>query len=99
MLRAGDTISGTWTNSKGYIQASGFFQNGAAVVRSNDTLFSHAEDGTFRLTTSVLRCASGLSVERLTDYNNVVMSGTLTPNLLYPIGINGVAYHIEAARL
>ena len=97
--RSGDTISGTWTNTGGYIQASGLYQNGAAVTPSTDSLFSHAGDGTFEITTSVLRCPSGVTVERFIDHDNVIMSGTLVPNLLYPITLNGVSYHIEAARL
>jgi hypothetical protein len=99
VLRAGDTISGTWTNTGGYIQASGIYQSGSAATPSTDALFAHAADGTFELTTAVLRCPSGLSTERFIDHNNIIMSGTLTPNLLYPISINGVPYHIEAARL
>ena len=99
VLKAGDTISGTWTNTGGYIQASGIYQSGVQVTPSTDALFTHAADGTFQLTTSVLRCASGLVVERISNYDNIIMSGTLTPNLLYPFAINGVAYHIEAARL
>lgn len=99
VLKAGDTISGTWTHTGGYIQASGIYQNGVKVTPSTDALFTHAADGTFQLTTSVLRCASGLSVKRISNYDNIIMSGTLTPNLLYPIAINGAPYHIEAARL
>lgn len=99
VLKAGDTISGTWTNTLGYIQASGIYQNGVQATPSTDALFTHAGDGTFLLTTPVLRCASGLTVERISNFDNVIMSGTLPANLLYPIAINGVAYHIEAARL
>ena len=99
VLRAGDTISGTWTNTGGYIQASGIYKNGVAAIPSTDALFSHAADGTFEITTATLTCPSGLSTERFINHNNIIMSGTLTPNLLYPISINGVPYHIEAARL
>jgi hypothetical protein len=99
VLRAGDTISGTWTNTGGYIQASGIYKNGVAAIPSTDSLFAHAADGTFELTTASLNCPSGLSTERFIDHNNIIMSGTLTPNLLYPISINGAPYQIEAARL
>lgn len=97
--RSGDQITGTWTNSQGFIQASGIYVNGVAATPSTDSLFSHAADGTFEITTTVLRCASGITVERIIDHNNIVMSGTLTPNLIYPVTINGVSYNIEAARL
>lgn len=97
--RTGDQITGTWTNSQGFIQASGIYQNGVAVSPSTDSLFSHAADGTFEITTAVLRCASGITVERIINHDNIVMSGTLTPNLIYPVKINGTTYNIEAARL
>jgi hypothetical protein len=47
----------------------------------------------------VLRFDKGLDVEKLVDAGNIIMSGTLTPNVLYPITINGIAYNLEAARL
>lgn len=97
--RTGGPVFGTWTQVEGYIQASGLYQNGSQVSQSTDTLFTHAADGTFKLTTSVLRCDKGLDVKKLVDAGNIIMSGTLTPNVLYPITINGIAYNLEAARL
>jgi hypothetical protein len=97
--RAGGPIFGTWTQVEGYIQASGLYQSGSQVTPSSDSLFTNSSDGTFTISTSSLRCDKGLSVEKFVDAGNIIMSGTLTPNVLYPITINGIAYNLEAARL
>lgn len=98
VLKAGDTIAGTWTNTGGYIQASGIYVNGVQATPSTDSLFSHNQDGNFEITTSVVRLDKGVTVDRFIDHNNIIISGALTPNVLYPITINGVSYNLEAAR-
>lgn len=99
VLRAGDTISGTWT-SYGFIQADVLYSGSVQrVPPSSDSLFSYNRDGQFELTATTITYASGLNTYNITDYNNTITSGVLTPNKTFPVKINGVLYNLEAAAL
>jgi hypothetical protein len=99
VLRAGDTISGTWQNS-GLIKANVLYSGiSNRVPPSSDSLFSHNRDGQFELTATTINYALGLNTAQITDYNNTIMSGVLTPNKTFPMKINGVLYNLEACAL
>jgi hypothetical protein len=98
VLRAGDTISGTWTNY-GRIQARAFYANGVVRTPSTDSVFSHNRDGQFELTTATINYNRGVSTVNIADFDNAIMSGVLVPNKIMPVQINGVSYNLETVAL
>jgi len=94
--RAGDSLSGTWTNI-GRISAINIRQSGTTPAESTDALFAHDyQGGEFRLSTSTMVAPSGLTVENISDGGGVVLGSGITTNKLVPITIGSIPYFLEA---
>jgi hypothetical protein len=94
--RAGDTLSGTWTNI-GRINAVSITVSGSPPAQSTDALFVHDyQGGEFRLTASAMVAPSGLTVESISDGGGVVFASGVTTNKLVPITIGSIPYFLEA---
>jgi hypothetical protein len=94
--RTGDSITGEWTNI-GRMSAVSIRQGGTTPAPSSDELFTHEyQQGNFRLTTSTVNFAQGLTVERFVDGGSVVLSSGISPNARIPISIGGVPFFLEA---
>jgi len=95
--QAGDTLTGTWTNT-GRISAVGIRQSGTTPVPSADALFTHDyQGGQFQLNASSMIANSGIAVENFVDGGGVVFASGVVPNKLVPIMIGGIPYFLEAA--
>ena len=94
--RAGDTLSGTWTNI-GRMNAVNITVSGSPPAQSTDALFVHDyQGGEFRLTASAMVAPSGLTVESISDGGGVVFASGVTTNKLVPITIGSIPYFLEA---
>jgi hypothetical protein len=94
--RAGDTTTGTWTNT-GYIQPVRVIQSGTVLSGSSDSLFTLTVSGlSYALSTSTLTMNLGLTLQGLRDNGNVVFASGVTVNKRVPISVNGVPYFLEA---
>ena len=94
--RAGDTLSGTWTNI-GRMNAVSIKVSGITPAESTDALFVHDyQGGVFRLTASAMVAPSGLTVESISDGGGVVLASGVTTNKLVPITIGSIPYFLEA---
>jgi hypothetical protein len=93
--RTGDTITGEWTNI-GRISAVSILQSGTTPSPSSDALFTHEyQEGNFRLTTSTVNFAQGLTVEQFVDRGSVVLGSGISPDTLIPISIGGISFFLE----
>ena len=94
--RAGDTLSGTWTNI-GRMNAVSIKVSGITPAESTDALFVHDyQGGVSRLTASAMVAPSGLTVESISDGGGVVLASGVTTNKLVPITIGSIPYFLEA---
>jgi hypothetical protein len=94
--RAGDTLSGTWTNI-GRMNAVNITVSGNTPAQSTDALFVHDyQGGEFRLTASAMVAPSGLTVESISDGGGVVFASGVTTDKLVPITIGSIPYFLEA---
>lgn len=94
--KAGDSLTGTWTNT-GRISAINIRVSGVTPQASSDTLFMHDyQGGEFKLSASSMVAPSGLTVEKLGDGGGVVFASGVVTNKLVPISIGGVPYFLEA---
>ena len=94
--RAGDTLSGTWTNI-GRMNAVNITVSGSPPAQSTDALFVHDyQGGEFRLTASAMVAPSGLTVESISNGGGVVFASGVTTNKLVPITIGSIPYFLEA---
>ena len=94
--KAGDTISGVWTNI-GLISAIDIRVSGITPQSSNDSLFVYDyQQSDFRLTTSAMVAPLGLTVEAIGDGGGVVFASGVLTNKLVPIMIAGVQFFLEA---
>jgi hypothetical protein len=94
--RAGDTLSGTWTNI-GRMNAVNITVSGNPPAQSTDALFVHDyQGGEFRLTASAMVAPSGLTVESISDGGGVVFASGVVTNKLVPITIGSIPYFLEA---
>jgi hypothetical protein len=94
--KAGDTISGVWTNI-GRISAIDIKTSGVTPQASSDSLFVHDyQQGDFGLTTSTIVAPSGLTVEAISDGGGVVFASGVLTSKLVPIMIGGAQYFLEA---
>jgi hypothetical protein len=94
--RAGDTLSGTWTNI-GRMNAVNITVSGSPPAQSTDALFVHDyQGGEFRLTASAMVAPSGLTVESISDGGGVVFASGVVTNKLVPITIGSIPYFLEA---
>ena len=96
VANAGDTISGTWTNT-GFIQSATVIQSGSTLAASSDALFTLSASGlSYSLSTATLSMTSGLTVQALRDNGSVVFASGVVTNKLVPIKIGGVQFFVEA---
>ena len=94
--RAGDTISGVWTNI-GRISAIDIKVSGITPQSSSDSLFTYNyQQDDFRLTASGMTAPLGLTVEALSDGGGVVFASGVLTGKLVPITIEGVQFFLEA---
>jgi hypothetical protein len=94
--KAGDSITGTWTNT-GAMSAVEVKVSGVVPQESSDALFEHDyQAGQFELTTSEMEAPSGLTTERLVDKGGVVFASGVVPDRLVPIKIGAVPFFLEA---
>lgn len=96
--KAGDTLTGTWTN-RGAIGASGIVISGATLSGSSDALF----DRSLPLsslgieTLSGVTMPSGLSVNNVTSSGNVIILSGITAASSMVVAINNIPYKIDLA--
>jgi len=96
VANAGDTITGTWTNT-GFIQSTAVIQSGSTLAASSDALFTLSASGlSYSLSTASLTMASGLTVQALRDNGSVVFASGVVTNKLVPIKIRDVQFFVEA---
>ena len=94
--RAGDTLTGTWTN-QGRIFALSFVASGVTPAQSADASWTHLyQEGNFELTATTAVMNSGVTVGAFVNGNNVVFASGIVPNKRVPVRINGVPYFLEA---
>jgi hypothetical protein len=94
--RAGDTLTGTWTNT-GRISAISIRQSGTTPAASSDALFTHDyQGGQFQLNASAMVANLGLTVENIVDGGGVEFASGVTTNKLVPITIGSIPYFLEA---
>ena len=94
--KAGDSISGAWTNT-GIMSAVSVLVSGSTPQASSDALFAHDyQAGQFELATTTMTAASGLTVETLVDRGGVVFASGVVTNKLVPLKIGGVQFFLEA---
>lgn len=94
--KAGDTLTGTWTN-RGEIVASGIVASGTVLSGSTDGLFSRSLPlSSLGLeTASNVTIASGLSVNNIRSNGNVIVaSGVASPSAYIAIQVGGIPYRI-----
>ena len=94
--KAGDSISGAWTNT-GIMSAVSVLVSGSTPQASDDALFVHDyQAGQFELTTTTMAAASGLTIESLVDRGGVVFASGVVTNKLVPLSIGSIPYFLEA---
>jgi hypothetical protein len=94
--KAGDTLTGTWTNT-GRISAIRIRQSGTTPTPSSDALFTHDyQGGQFQLNASAMVANLGLTVENIVDGGGVAFASGVTTNKLGPITIGSIPYFLEA---
>lgn len=96
--KAGDTLTGTWTN-EGKIGASGIIAGGVVFSGSTDGLFSRSLPlSSLQIeTSSGVTMASGLAVNNITSSGNVVIESGKTTIETLAIEFQGIAYRIDIA--
>ena len=96
--KAGDTLTGTWTNS-GKIGASGVVVSGIVLSGSTDALFSRSSPlSSLQIeTASGVVLPSGLIVNNVTSSGNVVVASGKVASVTMGISIRGVPYKIDLA--
>lgn len=94
--KAGDTLTGTWTNS-GKIGASGLIVSGVTLAGSADSLFSRSSplSSLALQTASGITMPSGLGVNNLTGSGNTVVASGKTVANYMNIQVRGVPYRLE----
>lgn len=94
--RAGDTLTGTWTNT-GIISAVEIQQSGVTPQSSSDALFIHDyQAGLFEISTTTMVANSGMTVTNFLDGGGVVLASGVVPDRRVPIKIRGIQYYAEA---
>lgn len=94
--KAGDSLTGTWTNT-GIMSAVVIRASGITPQASSDALFTHNyQEGLFKLSTATMVANSGLTVETIVDGGGVAMASGVVTNKLVPIKIGGVQFFLEA---
>lgn len=96
--KAGDTLTGTWTNS-GKIGASGIIVSGITVSGSTDALFSRSSPLSSLQIAAVsgVTMPSGLIVNNITSSGNVVVASGKVATITMAISVRGVPYKIDLA--
>jgi hypothetical protein len=94
--KAGDTLTGTWTNT-GKIAASGLVSSGITLSGSSDALFTRSLPlSSLQIDApSGVTMPSGLSVNNWTSSGNVIVASGLTAARTLSIQVRGVPYKIE----
>lgn len=96
--RAGDTLSGTWTN-RGKIRASDIVVSGIILSGSTDALFSRSSPlSSLQIeTASGVTLPSGLIVNNITSSGNVVVASGKVATRTMAISVRGTPYKIDLA--
>ena len=96
--KAGDTLSGTWTN-RGKIGASGIVVSGVTQSGSTDALFLRSSPlSSLQIAAaSGVTMPSGLTVNHITSSGNVVTVSGKVATITMAISISGVPYKIDLA--
>lgn len=94
--KAGDTLSGTWTNI-GKIGASGIVVSGITLSGSSDALFSRSLPlSSLQLeTASGVVMPSGLAINNLASSGNTVIESGKTAGSYLNLQVKGVPYRVE----
>jgi len=94
--RSGDTIISGWTNT-GYIVPGVVVQSGVTLSGSSDSLFTLTVLGlNFALSATALVMQSGVTTERFSGNDGLVLASGVTANKLIPITIGSAPYFLEA---
>lgn len=96
--KAGDTLTGTWTN-RGAISASGVIAGGIVLSGGTDDLFSRSLplSSLSIETASGVTMPSGLSVNNLASSGNVITQSGITAAFYMAITVNNIPYRIDLA--
>jgi hypothetical protein len=94
--KAGDTLTGTWTNA-GKISANTVVSASVVLSGSTDVLFSRSSPlSSLQIeTASGVVMPSGLSINNLVSSGNVLLVSGQTVTRTMAIAINGVPYRID----